>query len=84
MNELDDLESQYPRARRLLVNISASLVELGGHSTINSLGLRTAAILCADQPMIVLRLDSLEAALEGFRDTGTWGDYFPETDDTRR
>lgn len=84
MTELDDLEPQYPRARRLLVSFSASLVELGKRSTINSLGRQTVAILCADQPMIVLRLDSLEAALEGFRDTGTWGDYFPETDDSRR
>jgi hypothetical protein len=75
--DIDELEDRYPRTRRLLTALPVSLVELEARSTILSLGGSTAAVLCAEQKLLVIRLDTLEAALKGFRDTGTWGDYFP-------
>ncbi len=76
--DINDLEDDYPRTRRLLATLPANLVELDARSTILSLGDLTAAVLRAEQHLLVVRLDTLEVALKGFRDTGTWGDYFPE------
>ena len=76
--DINDLEDDYPRTRRLLATLPASLVELEARSTILSLGDLTAAVLRTEQQLLVIRLDTLEVALRGFRDTGTWGDYFPE------
>ena len=76
--DINELEDRYPRTRRLLATLPASLVELDARSTILSLGDLTAAVLRAEQQLLVIRLDTLEAALKGFRDTGTWGGYFPE------
>ena len=76
--DINELEDRYPRTRRLLATLPASLVELDAKSTILSLGDLTAAVLRAEQQLLVVRLDTLEAALKGFKDTGTWGDYFPE------
>ncbi len=73
-----DLEDNYPRTRRLLATLPASLVELESQSTIRSLGRLTAVVLRAEEQLLVIRLDTLEAALKGFNDTGTWGDYFPD------
>ncbi len=78
--DINDLEDNYPRTRRLLGTLPASLVELEARSMIHSLGDLTAAVLRAEQQLLVIRLDTLEVALKGFRDTGTWGDYFPESD----
>ena len=75
--DVNDLEDKYPRTRRLLATLPASLVELESQSTIRSLGHLTAAVLCAEDQLLVIRLDTLEVALKGFKDTGTWGDYFP-------
>jgi hypothetical protein len=76
--DINELEDCYPRMRRLLATLPASLVELDARSTILSLGDLTAAILRAEQQLLVIRLDTLEVALKGFKDTGTWGDYFPD------
>ena len=76
--DINDLEDDYPRTRRVLASLPANLVELDTSSTILSLGDLTAAVLRAEQQLLVIRLDTLEVALRGFRDTGTWGDYFPE------
>ena len=78
--DINDLEDDYPRTRRLLANLPANLIELEARSTILSLGDLTVAILRAEQQLLVLRLDTLEVALKGFRDSGTLGDYFPEDD----
>ena len=76
--DINDLEDHYPRTRRLLAPLPASLVELDSQSTVHSLGHLTAAVLRAKQQLLVIRLDTLEAALKGFKDTGTWGDHFPD------
>ncbi len=76
--DINDLEDRYPRTRRLLATLPVSLVELDARSTIFSLGDLTAALLRAEEQLLVIRLDTLEIALKGFRDTGTWSDYFPE------
>ena len=76
--DINDLEDDYPRTRRLLATLPANLVELDARSTILSLGDLTAAVLRAEQHLLVVSLETLEVALKGFRDTGTWGDYFPE------
>lgn len=76
--DINDLEDDYPRTRRVLASLPASLVELDTNSTILSLGDLSAAVLRAEQRLLVIRLDTLEVALKGFRDTGTWGDHFPE------
>lgn len=76
--DINDLEDDYPRTRRLLASLPTRLVELGARSTILSLGDLTAAVLRAEQQLLVIRLDALEVALKGFRDTGTWDDFFPE------
>ena len=76
--DIDDLEDHYPRTRRLLATLTASLVELEARSTILSLGDLTAAVLRTEQQLLVIRLDTLEFALKGFGDTGTWDDFFPE------
>ncbi|HNP65382.1 MAG TPA: hypothetical protein PKH39_15710 [Woeseiaceae bacterium] len=76
--DVNDLEDNYPRTRRLLATLPASLVELESQSTIRSLGHLTAVVLRAEEQLLVIRLDTLEAALMGFNDTGTWGDYFPD------
>lgn len=75
---INDLEDDYPRTRRLLAQLPAHLIELEATSTILSLGDLTAAVLRSEDQLLVIRLDTLEVALKGFRDTGTWGDYFPE------
>lgn len=75
--DINELEDRYPRTRRLLANVPTNLIELDASSTILSLGDLTAAVLRAEQQLLVIRLDTLEAALKGFRDTGTWGDFFP-------
>ena len=76
--DINDLEDDYPKTRRLLATLPASLVELEARSTILSLGDLTTAVLRAEQHLLVVRLDTLEVALKGFRDTGTWNDFFPE------
>ena len=76
--DINDLEDDYPRTRRLLATLPASLVELAARSTILSLGDLTAAVLRTEQQLLVIRLHTLEFALKGFRDTGTWDDFFPE------
>jgi hypothetical protein len=77
--DINELEDSYPRTRRLLATLPANLIELDARSTILSLGDLTAAVLRTEQQqLLVVRLGTLEAALKGFRDTGTWGDYFPE------
>jgi len=79
--DIDDLEDRYPRIRRLLAAYRAGLIELDSQSTVRSLGKNSAAVLRTKQQLLVIRLDSLEAALQGFKDTGTWSDYFPEDSD---
>jgi hypothetical protein len=76
--DINDLEDDYPRTRRLLATLPVGLVELEARSTVVSLGDLSAAVLRAEQQLLVIRLDTLEVALKGFRDTGTWGDHFPE------
>ena len=76
--DINELEDCYPRTRRLLATLPANLVELDARSTVFSLGDLTVAVLRAEQQLFVIRLDTLEVALKGFKDTGTWGDYFPE------
>jgi hypothetical protein len=76
--DINELEDRYPRTRRLLATLPANLIELDARSTILSLGDLTAAVFRAKQQLLVIRFDTLEAALKGFRDTGTLGDYFPE------
>jgi hypothetical protein len=76
--DINDLEDDYPRTRRLLASLPANLIELDGKSTILSLGDLTAAVLRTEQQLLVIRLDTLEVALRGFRDTGTWSDHFPD------
>lgn len=75
--DINELEDDYPRTRRLLATLPASLAKLDARSSILSLGDRTAAVLCAEQQLLVIQLKTLEAALKGFKDTGTWDDYFP-------
>ena len=57
--------------------IAVSVFELPALSVLQTFGL-TAAKLRAEDQLLVSRLDTLEVALKGFRDTGTWGDHFPE------
>lgn len=76
--DINELEEHYPRTRRLLATLPTNLVELDARSTILSLGYLTAAMLRAEQQLLVIRIDTLEVALKGFKDTGTWGDYFPD------
>ena len=81
MIEIEDLEVQFPLTRRILSKLSASLVELHDGSSIRSLGERTVAVYGDDRKILAIRLDALEKALTGFRDTGTWGDIFPPATD---
>ena len=76
--DINELEDCYPRTRRLLATLPANLVELDARSTVFSLGDLNVAVLRAEQKLFVIRLDTLEVALKGFKDTGTWGDYFPD------
>ena len=60
--DINDLEDDYPRTRRLLASLPANLIELDGKSTILSLGDLTAAVLRTEQQLLVIRLDTLEVA----------------------
>ena len=76
----DELGTRFPRVGRLL----------GGYDVLSAEAPESSALAdgnvllipSARAPAILINLSDLEAALTGFRDTGTWDDYFPPADDT--
>jgi len=77
--KVSDLHERYPRAARLfatkaLVPMHRSVL-VEGPPPVTAEERKEADAT----PVIKVRLDILERALCGFRDTGTWDDYFPAT-----
>lgn len=72
-----DLHERYPRAARLFA--TKAFVPMHRSILVEGLPPITAEERKeADAtPMIEVRLDILERSLSGFRDTGTWDDFFP-------
>ena len=80
--DLDKLAEQFPRSFRLIAGRDISIGngnEVVTDHPVNDHG--PVYIVPVDGvPTVQIRLQELELALSGFRDTGTWGDYFPPED----
>lgn len=80
--DLNKLAAQFPRSFRLIADQDISVAEgnefVTDYATSDNGGVWLSPADGA--PTVLIGLRNLERALTGFRDTGTWGDYFPPAD----
>lgn len=75
----DELGTEFPRTARLLSGCDVLSTEAPESSALAAGSVHLFA--GARGPAVVINLSDLEVALTGFRDTGTWDDYFRPADD---
>ncbi len=71
----DQFAEKYPRTARLLASRKLSMRKASEQLPPGDR--RPQIVLTEDGPIVHIQLADLESALSGFRDTGTWDDYFP-------
>lgn len=71
----DQFAENYPRTARLLACRQLSMRKPSEQLPPDDR--RPQIVLTEDGPIVNIQLEDLESALFGFRDTGTWDDYFP-------
>jgi hypothetical protein len=76
----DQIATKFPRAARLLAG--RDVLSSGSAESVTLDEGKVQLIDSSHGPAILISLSDLESALSGFRDTGTWDDYFPPADDT--
>ena len=76
----DDLAAKFPRSARLLGGFDGLNVDSTGAALVDDGNERL--VTTTGEPAVLINLADLESALTGFRDTGTWDDYFPPADDS--
>lgn len=81
---IDDIEKRFMTTSRLLRRKKIALEESSLELDLGQCADFESARVCGTDtdPVLLISLRKLEDALRGFRDTGTWGDYFHTPVDT--